>query len=305
MKKKILIMAMLMTSTLLLVGCQSSDYNNAEKLLSEGKYDEAIVAFQTLGDYKDSIDKVTATKYAKGESLYDDGEYEEAIEIFEAIKDYNDSEELIDSCHYKLAEDMIKADKYVDAISELKRIPDYKDSKTKIKETAYLILRSKVEKEGKSYSNTDDSFVLGRLVDKAYTVSINDDNCVFVGLKGDSLVVGQLYETLTSGLYSCAGISVGLDSEKEENDFMAIVGLVISLLGKKSTTVSVGTGVVEMTSVTMGNPPKVTKIESGSDSAFDIEQENVNNYWRDFCNQMPKLLDEMGLTLNDLGFEKF
>ena len=70
-------------------------YKNAEALLEEGKYEEAISAFEELGSYKDSAYKIELAekgkKYNYACSLLDSGQYQEAVAVFKEIWDYKDS----------------------------------------------------------------------------------------------------------------------------------------------------------------------------------------------------------------------
>lgn len=95
----------------------NSKYNTAVKLLEEEKYDEAIAAFEALGDYKDAAEMKReaddqkkemeqAASYQKAVQLLENGNYDEAIAAFRAIEGYGDSTERIEEC-YKL-----KYDKY-------------------------------------------------------------------------------------------------------------------------------------------------------------------------------------------------
>ncbi len=47
-------------------------YNEAERLFSSGKYDDAIKVFQELGNYRDSEDRIHQAYYAKGDMLVAD-----------------------------------------------------------------------------------------------------------------------------------------------------------------------------------------------------------------------------------------
>lgn len=43
----------------LLVGCKSSDYQNATELMKSGQYEEAQIGYAALGDYKDASERAT------------------------------------------------------------------------------------------------------------------------------------------------------------------------------------------------------------------------------------------------------
>lgn len=76
----------------------SKEYKNAVALMESGKYNEAITAFEEIGNYKDSIKKIedcrTAIlneKYDAAISKMDAGQYEDAIAEFYSIGTYKDS----------------------------------------------------------------------------------------------------------------------------------------------------------------------------------------------------------------------
>ena len=77
-------------------------YQEAAKLYSEGKYDEAISAFQALGGYKDSETKITEIQTAKKEAayqaattLYSSGDYAGAYSKFLELQGYKDVNTLL------------------------------------------------------------------------------------------------------------------------------------------------------------------------------------------------------------------
>lgn len=71
-----------------------SKYNAAVELMDNGKYEEAITAFEALDGYKDSQDRIKESKYQNAVSLLNEGKYHKAATEFSALKDYKDSREL-------------------------------------------------------------------------------------------------------------------------------------------------------------------------------------------------------------------
>jgi len=107
-------------------------YNEAVKLAESGSYNEAIVAFAELGDYKDSDERFWDCKYNYACSLADTGNYDEAIRIFSLLGDYKDCKGQIEKCNiaiYNNALEMIDNGNYHTALELLMKIQDYKDSK--------------------------------------------------------------------------------------------------------------------------------------------------------------------------------
>lgn len=88
-----LLLAAVLTTLTLLSGCSSSDYKTASCYLEEGKYAQAKELFTSLGDYKDSAEKIIVCDYALADTLLTQGRYEEAAAAFRALDGYSDSSE--------------------------------------------------------------------------------------------------------------------------------------------------------------------------------------------------------------------
>ncbi len=87
----------------------SHNYNKAVTLMEAGQYEEAIAAFEALGDYKDCAEQIAACEasieasiheqnYDEAVALMEAEQYEEAIPIFEALGDYKDSTKNLAAC---------------------------------------------------------------------------------------------------------------------------------------------------------------------------------------------------------------
>ncbi len=86
-------------------------YSEAKALMSDGKYEEAISAFEELDGYKDSEDKIDECRdaikdrdYEEASELMKDGKYEEAITAFEALDGHKDSKSKIAECEEAIKE---------------------------------------------------------------------------------------------------------------------------------------------------------------------------------------------------------
>lgn len=71
-----------------------SKYNAAVELMDNGKYEEAITAFEALDGYKDSQDRIKESKYQNAVLLLNEGKYHKAATEFSALNNYKDSREL-------------------------------------------------------------------------------------------------------------------------------------------------------------------------------------------------------------------
>lgn len=107
------------------------NYNSAVSLMEDGKYEEAIAAFEAMGDYKDSVDKIIETQYNKAVDLTNNGKYEEAIAEFEALGDYKDRTDKIDECNtaiFKAEMKLLQATTVGDTVHFGKYEQDYDES---------------------------------------------------------------------------------------------------------------------------------------------------------------------------------
>lgn len=82
-----------------LSGCDSNKkpYEEAQMLYRIRNYTEAIVAFDALGDYKDSTEqaeKIRELVYTTSVRSYEQGNFSDAAEGFEGLGEYKDAREL-------------------------------------------------------------------------------------------------------------------------------------------------------------------------------------------------------------------
>ena len=106
--------------------------------MDEGKYDEAIAAFEELNGYSDSTVKIEEVKneesYQKAIDLFSVCNYDEAITAFESLNGYKDSKDMIESIKsiqsdiYNTAKRLFISKKYTDALKEFNRVKEYKNS---------------------------------------------------------------------------------------------------------------------------------------------------------------------------------
>ena len=117
-------------------------YRKAVKLMEAGCFEEALVIFRELEDYKDCRKKVRECERAILDRRYDAacqrmeaGEYEKAIEAFEALKGYRDSEEKIRQCKnaildiaYDAAMKLKEEMRFPEAVAAFTELKGYRDS---------------------------------------------------------------------------------------------------------------------------------------------------------------------------------
>lgn len=103
-------------------------YADASAKRDEGKFDEAISIFTSLGNYTDCSTQIKQTLYLKAGSLADNGQYDDAIRIYTDLGSYSDAADQIPETKYRKAAALAEAGEYNDAIALYKELGDYKDS---------------------------------------------------------------------------------------------------------------------------------------------------------------------------------
>lgn len=131
-----------------------NEYNAAVALMEEGRYEEAITAFEAMDGYKDSAEQIVncqnailEPQYQSAVALMEEGKYEEAITAFKAMEGYKDSVERIVNCkngildqEYQSAITLMEEEKYEESIAAFEAMNGYKDSNKKIVEIKTIII---------------------------------------------------------------------------------------------------------------------------------------------------------------------
>lgn len=73
----------------------NNKYQHALALRESGQYEEAIAAFEELGDYSDAKTQITETKYQQGKRFLTAKDYGSAARILINIKEYEDVDKLL------------------------------------------------------------------------------------------------------------------------------------------------------------------------------------------------------------------
>ena len=185
-------------------------YSNAERLLQNGEYDEAVQTFTHLGDFKDASEKVLKTKYDWAKSKLAQGDTEGAISLFSMLGDYSDAKaqatEIQNQVQYDKAMSAFQAEKYDDAQALFSELGSYKDSSDKVIECKKIYYSAAKTALSKNDANTalheflqavpyEDSIVQARTIGKLdkklsaylHTVGLLNDGTVITAGVNDSV----------------------------------------------------------------------------------------------------------------------
>ena len=135
--KKTTLAAMGLCAALMLTGCGKSDaakYEDAQKLVREGAYDEAITAFTEIDGYEDSSKYLM---YIKAIQMAENGQRDLAVSTLTTLGDFADSKML--AIYYQAQEDEAKQE-YESADALYRTIATFKDSAERIAAIPDLIL---------------------------------------------------------------------------------------------------------------------------------------------------------------------
>ena len=98
---------------------RSVRYSDAIELFESGEYDAAVLAFENLGDYRNSVVKAKECRYLLAVQYEERGKYHEAIDAFEQLDEYRDTSVHIEQCHYALAKKYTNNQEYDLALTHL------------------------------------------------------------------------------------------------------------------------------------------------------------------------------------------
>ena len=101
------------------------EYQGAQQLLKDGKYEEAKKEFLLLGAFKDSVKQAKNCDYAHAEALFAKKDYEQAKQYYAENEDYKNSAEQMLACDYGMAEDYKAKKEYEKAEQIYKQLGDY------------------------------------------------------------------------------------------------------------------------------------------------------------------------------------
>lgn len=137
MRRKIIgTMALLSIFALFIVAFTACDskkktYDDSIEMFNNGNYSDALSQFETLGDYENSQEMVSACKYEIATEFFTSEQYEEALTLFSELGDYKDSLDTANACRYTIAAGLFEDEEYEDALAIYTELADYKDSEEK------------------------------------------------------------------------------------------------------------------------------------------------------------------------------
>ena len=117
----------------------------ATKLMESGSFDEAQSAFTALGDYRDAENMALESMYRKADSFLQAGDNTNAILLWESLGEYSDSKKRAEDAIEKISNDanamgyleasrLMESGKYQEAEEAFAVLDEYKDAPSKAEE---------------------------------------------------------------------------------------------------------------------------------------------------------------------------
>lgn len=104
------------------------NYQKAVDFLAKGNFIESISIFESLGEYKDSMDMIKESKYQSASTALMNQEFDLAFDTFSSLDGYKDSFAMKNETHYQKATDFLESKKYDDAFTLFSSLGYYRDS---------------------------------------------------------------------------------------------------------------------------------------------------------------------------------
>ncbi|MGN1025100.1 MAG: trypsin-like peptidase domain-containing protein [Faecousia sp.] len=173
-------------------------YRSAVALMEAGEYDSAVTAFEQLGNYKDSPEKINETKYSKAAALLESGQYDEAIAVFSELEGYSDSAEQIQYARnekdYAAALALLEAENYEEARTAFAALGDYRDAAQYLSrfEKKNVELSRRYELNGLEECTLTSEYKNGMLVKEVCEFTANCESAFFgYSLGASSIPIGE------------------------------------------------------------------------------------------------------------------
>lgn len=170
MKNRLIAAVLIVALMAALCACQGRAYDKAVSLYEDGQYEEALAAFEDLGEYEDASDRVLACKYAIALGEKDAGNYDAAIAQFEELGAYSDAAEQILACKYAAALREKDAGNYDAAIAQFEALGEYSDAAGQIPACRYASAVA-LHGEGKDKEAIEIFLALGDYEDSAAQIA--------------------------------------------------------------------------------------------------------------------------------------
>jgi len=193
---------LILLAVALLLGIPYIQYCQAVNMMENGRYEDAIIEFEGMGDYLKSEEMLIESKYLLAKRTQTEAQYVKASEMFKELGEYKDSKLLASECDYLYASQLLTAGDYQKAFEAFGKLNGYKDSADKILECKYLMAEKLID-EGKivlayneltALGNYGNSKVLLKSIEPTYKLIIAKPK-LFVNKEWENVYKARVWVT--------------------------------------------------------------------------------------------------------------
>ena len=178
-------------------------YDKAGELFNNGRMEEARAAYVSLGEYKDSADRVKSIDYVSAGLLFTSGKLEEAAQLFDSLGTYSVSQAWAENCRaairkrdYAAAQTLLNEGNFAEAKNAFLALGTFSDSAQQAKECDLLAAQALME-AGEYASAREQFLMLGEYGNSAEMVTECDYRMALELLKtGDYEGAAEILYTL-------------------------------------------------------------------------------------------------------------
>lgn len=214
---------------------KNAKYENAINLYEQGNYEEALISFEKMGDYKDAKSQVESIRnqiqvrkstYEQGIAYYNSGAYIEAIQQLQEIADYEDTADYLEqaaSILYQQAQDDMNNGDYKLAQEKITAIPEGYSISTQAKALLVEIDQKVAEQEkADNYAQAVNYYDSGQYdLAQQFFIELND----YSDSQSYLSAIGNYYYEQASALFEqkeyvqCGDILSQIDSSEKWNEY--------------------------------------------------------------------------------------
>lgn len=175
------------------------NYERAQALYAAGDFEAAADVFESLGGYRDAVDRVKDSIYGEAERLLAAGDMMQAVELFEFLGDYKDAADRLRDTNYAWAEEALEHEEYELAVSLFTELGNYKEADKRIASVYYAWAENALAQNEKgiaairykragAYQDAHQKAVSvwNEIAERKF---VDTGDCFTVGLKTDGTVV--------------------------------------------------------------------------------------------------------------------
>lgn len=295
--KSFTVLFLALTLCLSLTGCSKQNYRKAIKLYNKGKYDAAATLFSELGDYENSGELQTLSRYWEAISLMEEGAYSSALPRFLKLGIYEDSAERAIECKYQMAIEAFQSNDYQTAETYFLEQPQYRQTAEYLRRITWQKFFDAITAAGSTLEKEQDGAILR------------------VTAAAPAQLIFSVSNTKDMGYSFYDDLTLTLTRDSLEADFTATSSFNMEFLNNQIGSLQTGSGKVNISACFPETPLAIEEFQmtttdnlgvtsTSTDPADCLMTDTMVDNLSTLLTQIPLLLAEHGieLTLTDIGF---